>query len=53
MSAYWCFNLSTVAGRLLYHQPMQATETFDDVHGVIKQFRSTCQNIRPREAIPV
>ena len=53
MAVYWCFQVSTVAERVLYREAMKNTETFHDVNGVIKEFRVACQNIRPREEIPV
>lgn len=53
MPVYWCFKLSTVAERILYREAMKNTEKFEDVNGVIKYFRISCQNIRPREEIPV
>lgn len=53
MPVYWCFKLPVVAERILYREVMKDTETFDDVNGVITEFRISCQNIRPREDIPV
>lgn len=53
MPVYWCFKLQNVAERLLYRDALKSTETFDDVSGAIKEFRIACQNIRPREDIPV
>lgn len=53
MPVYWCFKLPTVAERILYREAMKNTETFDDVNGIITEFRLSCQNIRPREDIPV
>lgn len=53
MPVYWCFKLQAVAERLLYRDALKSTETFDDASGVIKEFRIACQNIRPREDIPV
>lgn len=53
MPVYWCFKLSKVIERILYREAMKNTETFDDVSRVIKEFRASCQNIRPREDIPV
>lgn len=53
MPVYWCFKLQPVAERLLYRSALKNTETFDDVSGVIKEFRASCKNIRPREDIPV
>lgn len=53
MPVYWCFQLPVVAERILYREAMKNTATFDDVNGVITEFRISCQNIRPRENIPV
>jgi hypothetical protein len=53
MPVYWCFKLSAVAERILYREAMKGTDKYSDVNGVIKDFRETCQNIRPRQEIPV
>ena len=53
MPVYWCFKLSTVAERILYREAMKDTDKYSDVNGVIKDFRESCQNIRPRQEIPV
>jgi len=53
MPVYWCFKLPQVAERILYKEAVKNTETFADVSGVIKEFRSSYKNIRPREEIPV
>lgn len=53
MSVYWCFKLQQVAERILYKEAVKNTETFDDVSGVIKEFRRSLKNIRLREEIPV
>lgn len=53
MPVYWCFKLHTVAERILYREPMKNTTSFDDVNSVITEFRISCQNIRPREDIPI
>ncbi len=53
MPVYWCFKLPKVAERILYKDAMQNTETFENVSGVIKEFRRSCKMIRPREEIPV
>lgn len=53
MPVYWCFKLQPIAERLLYREALKSTETLDDVSSVIKEFRASCKNIRPREDIPV
>lgn len=53
MPVYWCFKLQPIVERLLYREALKSTVTFDDVSGVIKEFRASCRNIRPREDIPV
>ena len=53
MSVYWCFQLEEVAKRILYKEGMKTTTSFIEVMGVIKQFRNSCQSIRPRQGIPV
>jgi len=53
MSVYWCFKLPIVAERILYREAMKNTDKIDDVNGVIKEFRESCRNIRPRQEIPV
>ncbi len=53
MPVYWCFRLPAVAQRVLYLDAMRATVSYEDVRRVIRSFRSTCVQIRPREAIPV
>jgi hypothetical protein len=53
MPVYWSFELSAVAERILYREEMKNTDTYDDVNGVIKEFRASCHNIRPRQEIPV
>lgn len=53
MPVYWCFQLATVAERILYREAMKGTEKYSDVNRVIKEFRESCPNIRPREEIPV
>ena len=53
MPVYWLFKLPKVAERILYRDAMMETDKFTDVSGVIKEFRSLCKNIRPREDIPV
>jgi hypothetical protein len=53
MPVYWCFQLSTVAERILYREAMKNTDKYTDVNGVIKDFRESCHTIRPRQEIPV
>lgn len=53
MPVYWCFKLSSVADRILYSEAMKDTEKYDDINGVIKEFRVSCNNIRPRQEILV
>ena len=53
MPVYWCFKLAQVAERILYKEAVKNTETFDEVSGVINEFRRSCKTIRPREEIPV
>ncbi len=53
MPVYWCFKLSAVAERILYREAMKGTDKYTDVNGVIKDFRESCHNIRPRQEIPV
>ena len=53
MPVYWCFKLSAVAERILYREAMKDTDKYTDVNGVIKDFRESCHNIRPRQEIPV
>jgi hypothetical protein len=53
MSVYWCFKLSAVAERILYREAMKGTDKYTDVDDVIKEFRKSCRNIRPRQEIPV
>ncbi len=53
MPVYWCFKLSTVAERILYSEAMKDTVKYDEISGVIKEFRASCKNIRPRQEIPV
>ncbi len=53
MAVYWCFRLGPVAERIMYLEAMAATERYEDVTRVIKEFRSRCASIRPRQTIPV
>jgi len=53
MPVYWCFKLSSVVERILYGDAMKNTDKYTDVNGVIKDFRESCHNIRPRQEIPV
>jgi hypothetical protein len=53
MPVYWCFKLSAVAERILYREAMKGTDKYSDVNGVIKEFRESCQTIRPRQEIPI
>jgi hypothetical protein len=53
MSVYWCFRLEAVAQRILYKEEMMSTRDFGEVLGVLKEFRSSLKNIRPRKEIPV
>jgi len=53
MSIYWCFQVEQVAQRILYLEAMQLTETHQDVMTVIRQFRSSCPNIKKWESIPI
>lgn len=53
MAVYWCFHLQQIAERLLYGEELKSTQTFSDVMEVIKNFRRSCKNIRPRKDIPV
>ena len=53
MSMYWCFSLMPVAERILYGEELKNTQTFSDVMEIIKNFRRSCKNIRPRKDIPV
>jgi hypothetical protein len=53
MTVYWCFQLSQVAQRVLYLEAMKATERYEDINLVIKEFRAACAKIRPRQAIPL
>jgi hypothetical protein len=53
MPAYWCFQLSAVAERILYREAMKGTDKYADVERVIWEFRESCRNIRPRQEIPV
>jgi len=52
MPVYWCFQLHEIADRILYRESMLQTETFNDSIEVIKNFRSSLKNIRPKESIP-
>jgi len=51
MPVYWCFQLREVADRILYRESMLQTETINDSIEVIKNFRISCKNIRPKESI--
>jgi hypothetical protein len=53
MPVYWGFKLSAVTERILYREAMKETDKYSDVNGVIKDFRESCHNIRPRQEIPV
>lgn len=53
MPVYWCFQVAAVARRVLYLDDMKATESYDDIQSVIRSFRNTCTQIRPRQEIPV
>lgn len=53
MPVYWCFQLQAVAERILYAEAVKHTESFSDVTQAIQAFRSRCQQIRPRETLPV
>ncbi|MFN8413926.1 MAG: DUF1152 domain-containing protein [Anaerolineales bacterium] len=53
MPVYWCFQVAAVAERILYRDAMMTTENFTDVSSVIREFRNSCKNIRPRQEIPV
>ena len=53
MPVYWCFLLHEVAERILYREQMLKTKAFADSVEVIKNFRSSLKNIRPKESIPV
>lgn len=53
MPVYWCFQLAAVAERILYRKAMLRTERYADINRVIKEFRGSCPNIRPRQEIPV
>jgi hypothetical protein len=53
MPAYWCFRLPEVAERIIYLDAMRDTVSFNDVQNVIRRFRSTCRDVRPRQPIPV
>lgn len=41
MSAYWCFQLDSVAERILYLEEMKDTEDYLEVRDLINRFRST------------
>jgi hypothetical protein len=53
MTVYWCFRLEAVAQRILYLDAMRGTETCDDVRSIIRRFRETCNQLRPRQKIPI
>ena len=53
MPVYWCFRLAPVAERVLYLDAMKTTERYEDIQLVIRRFRSTCAQVRPRQDIPL
>ncbi len=53
MPVYWSFRLASVAERILYLDAMKTTESYEDIQLVIRRFRSTCTQVRPRQEIPI
>jgi len=53
MPVYWCFQLAHVAQRVLYLDTMKETDSFSDIDGVIKEFRGSLKDTRPRQELPV
>jgi hypothetical protein len=53
MPVYWRFRLAPVAQRVLYLDAMKHTDSYADVNRVIKEFRGSCDETRPRQQIPV
>jgi len=42
MAMYWCFTLDSVAKRVLYLENLADTNTFDEVHSKIREYRKQC-----------
>lgn len=53
MPVYWCFQLTHVAQRVLYFDTMKETDSYSDIDRVIKEFRGSLKDTRPRQEMPV
>jgi hypothetical protein len=53
MPLYWFFNLEQVAGRVLYLDWINGTETFQELGTAIENFRKLCRPVRPWKEIPI
>lgn len=52
MAMYWCYELRPVVERLLYKDPLLATETWTDVIRIVEGLRKALEGTRPRKDIP-
>ncbi len=53
MTFYWCFQLRSVARRVLYLEELLDTETYEEVTFAIAKFRNNCPDVRSWEQIPI
>jgi len=53
MSLYWCFDLRSVASRILYREQIRDIETFHDTVFAIQRFRAALTTVKPSRAIPL
>ncbi len=53
MSLYWCFQLPQVAQQIIYLNAIKQTDTYRDVHHLLKQLYSSRHSVRKWEDIPV